>query len=69
MSAPLGVLLPSWVMHSELFGVLAAFVAFNTLMYTALALAKVLPKVYVADWLSHRDRRAETRSIHPEDPP
>ncbi|UMG91903.1 hypothetical protein [Nocardioides sp. TF02-7] len=49
-------------------GVLSAFVAVNTVMYVALAVAKMLPKVYVADWLPRRHQRAETRSIHPDGP-
>jgi hypothetical protein len=61
-----GVLkLPEWVLHSDWFSVLAAFVAINTVMYTALAIAKVLPKIYVADWFTSRDRRGQNRSIFP----
>jgi len=60
-----GILLPESVMHSPLFAVLAAFVAVNTVMYGALSLAKILPKVYLVDWLSAPNRRGETRSIHP----
>lgn len=63
---PFGILLPESVLHSELFGVLAAFVAINTMMYGALALAKMLPKVYVSDLARHRNRRSETRSIDPD---
>jgi hypothetical protein len=36
-------------------------------MYVALAIAKMLPKVYLSDWASRRGRRSETRSIHPDD--
>ena len=57
--------LPESVLHSEGFAVLAAFVAINTVMYVALAVAKVLPKVYVSDWFTSRDRRAQNRGIHP----
>ncbi len=64
-----GILFPQSLLHSELFGVLAAFVAINTMMYAALAIAKMCPKVYVADWLPRRNRRSETRSIHPGDAP
>ena len=60
-----GILLPESVMHSPLFAVLAAFVAVNTVMYGALSLAKILPRVYLVDWFSAPNRRAETRSIHP----
>jgi hypothetical protein len=63
-----GILLPEDVVHSDLFGVLAAFVALNTVMYVALAIAKALPKLYPRDWLPRRYERAETRSIHPDAP-
>jgi hypothetical protein len=63
--SPQGILLPESVLRSQGFAVLAAFVAINTVMYVALAVAKMLPKVYVTDWFTSRDRRRETRSIHP----
>ena len=47
---------------------LAAFVAINTIVYVTLAVAKILPKVYFSDWIGPRNRRAETRSIHPDAP-
>jgi hypothetical protein len=59
------MLLPESILHSQVFAVLAAFVAVNTVMYGALALGKLLPKVYVADWVQPRNSRSETRSIHP----
>jgi hypothetical protein len=43
-------------------------VAINTIVYVTLAVAKVLPKVYVSDWIGTRDRRSETRSIRPDAP-
>jgi hypothetical protein len=64
----MGVLLPESVLHNDFFAVLAAFVAINTIVYVTLAVAKVLPKVYVTDWIGSRNRRAETRSIHPDAP-
>ena len=68
--APLhaGLTFPESVLRSNLFAVLAAFVAINTVMYGALALAKMLPKVYPGDWLPSRNRRAQTRSIYPDRP-
>jgi hypothetical protein len=39
-----GILLPSSVLHSAWFQALAAFVAFNTLIYAALSLAKLVPR-------------------------
>jgi hypothetical protein len=61
-----GILLPEDLMHAKWFGVLAAFVALNTVMYVTLAISKALPKVYITDWLPRRYQRAETRSIHPD---
>ena len=63
-----GILLPESTLREEFIAVLAAFVAINTIVYVTLAVAKVLPKVYVRDWLSNRNRRAETRSIDPDAP-
>ena len=65
---PMGVLLPESILRNELFAVLAAFVAINTIVYVTLAVAKVLPKVYVSDWIDKRTRRGETRSIRPDAP-
>jgi hypothetical protein len=62
-----GILLPGDLMHAKWFGVLAAFVALNTVMYVTLAISKALPKVYITDWLPRRYQRAETRSIHPDE--
>ena len=62
---PDGNILPESTLHSDTFAVLAAFVAINTVMYVALAVAKMLPKVYIADWFTARHRRAESRSIQP----
>jgi hypothetical protein len=71
MIAPLvhswGVLLPESFLRSPFFAVLATFVAINTVMYLSLAIAKMLPKVYVSDHLPSSNRRGETRSIHQSD--
>jgi hypothetical protein len=60
------MLLPEAVLQSSLFAVLAAFAAVNTVMYGVLAVGKLLPKVYVADWLATTNQRRESRSIYPE---
>jgi hypothetical protein len=65
ISHPLTIL-PSVVLHMEWFAVLTAFVALNTVMYVALAVAKMLPKVYISDWARSRNRRSQTRSIYPD---
>ena len=63
---PWGILLPEGLLRSDTMAVLAAFVAINTVAYVALAIAKMLPKVYLGDLVSHRNRRRENRSIHPD---
>lgn len=65
---PAGILLPESVMRTELFSTLMMFVAVNTLIYVSLAVAKILPKIYLSDWVRRRGRRAETRSINPDAP-
>lgn len=64
-----GVLFSEALLHSQLFAVLAAFVAINTVMYCALTVAKMLPKVYLTDWFTSSNRRAESRSIYPDGVP
>ena len=63
-----GLLFQESLLTSNYFLTLAAFVAINTVMYAAIAIAKILPKIYVADWFTHRNRRSETRSIYPDSP-
>jgi hypothetical protein len=64
----MGILLPEDILSTPAFQFIAAFVALNTIMYVALAIAKVLPKIYVSDLVSRHGRRRETRSIHPDAP-
>jgi len=66
-----GFLLPEGLMQSRWFAILSTFVAVNTVLYLTLAIIKILPKAYLSDWVDHRNRRSETRSIYPEgdDPP
>jgi hypothetical protein len=61
----LGILIPASALSSAWFAVLSAFVAINTVLYTALAIAKILPKIYLSDLWERRDRRVANRSIHP----
>jgi len=63
---PYGILFPQSVLSSGFFAVLSAFVAINTVMYVALAVAKALPKLYLSDWVNRRNTRSQTRSIHPD---
>ena len=64
-----GGALPSSIMDTGVMRVLAAFVAINTLMYCALAVAKLLPRVHPSTWLWGDNRRVSHRSIHPPDSP
>jgi hypothetical protein len=61
-----GILLPESFLASNFFAVFASFVGVNTVIYVALAVAKILPMVYITDWLKGRNRRTETRSIYPK---
>lgn len=61
-----GILLSEGIMQTGSFAILAAFVAINTILYAALAVAKILPKIHPADWIRGSNRRWETRSIHPD---
>ncbi len=61
----LGILFPASLLSSPWFAVLSAFVAINTVLYTALAIAKILPKIYIGDLWHRRERRQVNRSIHP----
>lgn len=67
-AVPTGLVLPQTVMASGWFAVLSAFVAINTVMYGALALAKILPKIYPTTWFTSRNRRTQNRSIYPDPP-
>lgn len=64
--APFDTLFSPAVLETAWFQTLAGFVAINTVMYVALAMTKILPKVYLSDWLGSRLRRSETRSIYPD---
>jgi len=66
MLLPAGILFPESVLRSDFVSVLAAFVAVNTVIYATLAIAKIVPMVYLSDLIPGRRRRAETRSIFPE---
>jgi hypothetical protein len=61
-----GILLPGSIMHSQWFAILSIFVAVNTVAYLTLAVTKLLPKLYLSDWVPQRKRRAESRSIYPD---
>jgi hypothetical protein len=58
--------LPESLLHSEAYLVLLTFVSVNTVAFGALAIAKLLPPIRPSSWFTSRDRRSETRSIHPD---
>lgn len=62
-------LLPESILHSEPYVVLVTFVSVNTVAFAALSVAKLLPPIRLAGWFTSRNRRAETRSIHPDAQP
>lgn len=68
MSIVFGILLPQSALASDWFGVLAAFVAINTLIYLLLGLSKLLPVIRFRLRRGGRNRRSETRSIYPDHP-
>lgn len=61
-------LLPPSVLSSEWFGILAAFVAINTIMYASVTVAKLLPRINPAVFRRSTYQRSETRSIYPDAP-
>lgn len=63
-----GIVLPSGTLSSGFIAVLSSFVAINTVIYVTLAVFKLLPKIYLSDYVNRRNRRRETRSINPDDP-
>lgn len=69
MITPIGILLPSSLLSSPFFSVLATLVALNTLIFVTLAVAKMLPSIHPGDVIGRRGRRLETRSIYPDSPP
>lgn len=66
MIASSGNILPVEVLHTDGFALLASFVAVNSVLYLGLTVVKILPVPRIA-WRG-RDRRAETRSIYPDEP-
>jgi len=63
----LASVLPRTSCTRKWFAVLSMFVAINTVLYLTLAIIKLLPKAYLSDWVDQRNRRAESRSIYPDD--
>jgi hypothetical protein len=61
-----GIVLPDHLMQTQWFATLSMFVAINSVLYLTLAIIKLLPKLYLSDWVNQRNRRSETRSIYPD---
>ena len=68
-AVPTGILLPDSALASPFFAIFSAFVGINTVIYVALAVAKILPKLYLTDWVGGRNRRSAARSIYGVDHP
>jgi len=62
---PAGILLPESLLYSDWFGVFAAFVAINTMIYVLLSVSKLLPVFRFGRRRKGREFRGETRSIYP----
>jgi hypothetical protein len=60
--------LPTSILSSDSFRILAAFVAINTIMYASVTVAKLLPRVNPSLFRRGRYVRSETRSIYPDVP-
>lgn len=63
-----GILLPESFLQSRFFVVLATVVALNTVIYAALSVVHVIPKMYKPSWLRGHRPRGVTRSIYPDGP-
>lgn len=61
--------LPASILDSSAYLVLVTFVSVNTVAFGALSIAKLLPPIHPWAWFTSRNRRAETRSIHPDAAP
>ena len=57
--------IPESMLHTQWYAALSGFVAVNTILYVTLSIFKIMPKLYLNDFISHHGRRAETRSIFP----
>lgn len=63
---PMGLLLPESTLAAEWFGIFAAFVAINTVIYVLLSVSKLFPVIRFGRRGDGQSRRVETRSIYPE---
>jgi hypothetical protein len=63
-----GILLPESFLHSRFFVILATLVALNTVVYAAISVIHIFPKIFNPGWLQKRHHRRITRSIYPDGP-
>lgn len=65
--APMAILPSAWL-TSSWYATLTGFVAVNTLIYVALSVSKILPRLHPTTWFSRGgiSRRRESRSIYPD---
>jgi hypothetical protein len=63
-----GILLPESFLHSRFFVILATLVALNTVVYAAISVIHIFPKIFKPGWLQKRHHRRITRSIYPDGP-
>ena len=64
IAVPAGLLFPEALLHTHWFAILATFVAINTVMYAALALAEDPAQGATAsDWIRHAAMSAPRRAV------
>jgi hypothetical protein len=63
-----GILLPESFLQSRFFIVLATIVELNTVIFAALSLVHVTPKMSKPSWRRGHRPRGVTRSIYPDGP-
>jgi hypothetical protein len=63
-----GILIPETFLHSRFFVILATLVALNTVVFAALSVIHIFPKLVKPNWLAGRHHRRVTRSIFPDGP-
>jgi hypothetical protein len=63
-----GILLPESFLHSRFFLILATVVALNTVVYAAISVIHILPKIFKLSSLQKSYQRRSTRSIYPDGP-
>ena len=68
INAPTGIVFPETILHTGITATLSTMVAVNAVMFAALALARILPKIHLHDRKRQRHELPVTRSTHPTSP-